>query len=259
MESGKTIFYEALKALLIVSITLLITAWFTGSNDIEYKNKTIDSYFNFPVAIANKLTMTHEKNEIKNISVLNYEIFNRTFSDHEKVNIYLSIKDANPPKLISKKLYAPRRLSENGITYLTTNDPKLIGFNLDMLKKSKNGDYYLVNLIFEGEKTPEIAISTNNKNLEIVAYKEWRDYTWAILIVIAVYAIILSPFMLWAYFSGKKEKNRFLQRLRVAWNKDGSGLTTDQVNFAATVFVEERDRKTDGLIQRFLKKLVSAE
>jgi hypothetical protein len=259
VESGKTIIFEALKALLTISITLLASAWFTGSNDIEFKNNSVESYFNVPDAIANKLTIALGENEIKNVSVLNYELFNRTFSDHEKVDIYLSIKDKNPPKLISKKLYPPKRLSAKGITELKTNDPNLIGFNLNMLKTSKNGDHYLINLIFEGEKTPEISISTNNKNLEVVEYKKWKDYTKAGLIVMAGYAIVLSPFALWAYFAEKRSKNRFLQTLCTSWGREVGGLSADQVDYISAVFIEERDRKNEGFIQRIWKRITTTE
>jgi flagellar basal body-associated protein FliL len=259
MESGKLIIFETIKTVLIITVTLIATAWFTGSNDIEYKNKSIEQYFKAPAAISKELKLFHIDAEIKNISVLNYGLFNRTFSDHENVDIYLSIKDKKPPKVISSKLYPPERLSGKGITEIETNDQNLLAFNLDTLKKSKDGDYYLINLIFEGDITPEVVISTNNKNLELVEYKKWKDYIWVILIVIIGYAVILAPFIFWAYYSGKRSSNRFVKTLRLSWEKEVVDLTPEQIEHIATVFIKERDKKSDTIAQKFWNKITSKE
>lgn len=259
MESGKLIILETLKAILIITVTLLATAWFTGSNDIEYKNKSIEQYFRVPDAISKELKLFHINTEIKNISVLNYGLFNRTFSDHEKVDIYLSLKAKNPPKLISSKLYPPERLSAKGITEVKTNNPNLLAFNVETLKKSKDGDYYLINLIFEGEVIPEVSISTNNKNLELVEYKEWKDYIWAILIVIIGYAVLLAPFVFWAHYSGKRSKNRFVKNLRSSWKKEELGLTPKQIESVEKAYVEVRDKKNESVLKRIFNKITSTE
>ena len=93
MESGKNFVVEIVKASLIAAITLFLTIWINGSSELEYRDGSRAPYFNYPDAIEKDLEIRHKATPIANISVVDYAIHNRTFTDLEKVKIYVKIQD----------------------------------------------------------------------------------------------------------------------------------------------------------------------
>ncbi len=258
MNSGKSIFLELLKVAGTVVITLVITAWFSGPSDIEYKTKSINSYFNMPNALEDKLKIINGNTEIENISVVNFGLYNRGFSDYEKVKIHIEIQDDKSAKLLSSNLLPPERLTTDGIAKLTDSNNQLSGYSIDVFKTSVDDDYYLIHLIFEGDEAPEVKIKTSTKNIEIIEYKEWKDLVWLVFIVFLGYTAILGPIAILGHYSTKRSKSRYLTTLKRRWAENDQ-LSKDQVDFVAQVFVEERDRKTQGIFTKIKNKITATE
>lgn len=258
MESGKNFILEIIKASLIGAITIFLTIWVNGSNEIEYRDGSRAPYFNYPVTIENDLEIRHKTIPIDNISLVEYAIHNRTFSDLEKVKIYVKLQGDGDYKLISKNLAPPKKLSELGITNLNTDINGLFGFEVDVLKKTGD-EYYYLSLIFEGSEAPETKISIGNKNIDIVEYKNWKDNLSVVLIVIAVYAVLLIPFLFWARYSGMRSKNRFTKKFKDGLSNCDQALTDEQILFAVCKYEEVRDHKKDSWVKRQWSAFTSTE
>ncbi|WP_135443648.1 hypothetical protein [Vibrio tasmaniensis] len=249
MESGKNFVVEIVKASLIAAITIFLTIWINGSSELEYRDGSRAPYFNYPDAIKKDLEIRHKTTPIDNISVVDYAIHNRTFTDLEKVKIYVKIQDDKKYKLISKKLSPPKKTPGLDITSINTGSKNVFGFEVGVLKKTGD-EYYYLNLIFEGREAPETEISIGNKNIDIVEYKKWKDNSLVILIVLAVYAVLLIPIGFWAHYSGKRSKNRFTNKFKEALSSAASDLTSNQVKFTVEKYEEVRDHKEDGWFKK---------
>ncbi len=258
MNSGKSILIEFVKAIGIAIITLFIASWFAGSSDIEYKSKSIDSNFNVPTALEGKLKIMNGTTEIENISVVNFGLYNRSFSDYENVKIHIEIQGDKPPKLLSSNFIPPERLTKSGISELGSTPKSQIGYSIDVFKTSIDDDYYLIHLIFEGTVAPTVKIRTSTKNIEVTKYKEWRDWAWVILMISLVYAVILIPFAVILHYSTKRSKNRYLVTLKSRWAENDI-LNEEQLEHVANTFIEERDRKIDGYFTKIRKKITATE
>lgn len=258
MESGKNFVVEVVKASLIAAITIFLTIWINGSNELEYRSDSKSPYFNYPDAIENELEIRHKTVPIDNISVVEYAIHNRTFTDLEKVKIYIKIQGNKKYKIISKKLSPPNKMPALDITDIDTTSENVVAFEVGVLKKTGD-EYYYLSLIFEGSEAPETEISIGNKNIEIVEYKKWKDNSLAVLIVLAVYAALLVPFGFWAHYSGKRSKNRFTNKFKDALLSDSSELTNEQVAFTIEKYEEVRDHKEEGWIKRKWAAFTSTE
>lgn len=258
MNSGKSILLEFIKAIGIAIITLFIASWFAGSSDIEYKSKSIDSNFNVPTALEDKLKIMNGTTEIENISVVNFGLYNRSFSDYEKVKIHIEIQGDKPPKLLSSNFIPPDRLTKNGISELANTPKSQIGYSIDVFKTSIDDDYYLIHLIFEGTVAPKVKISTSTKNIEVKEYKEWKDWIWVILVISLGYAAILIPIAVIGHYSTKRSKNRYLATLKSRWVENNI-LNEDQLDHVTNMFIEERDRKIDGYFKKLIKRITATE
>lgn len=258
MESGKNFVVEIVKASLIAAITIFLTIWLNGSKELEYRNGSRVPYFNFPDAIEKDLEIRHKTVPIDNISIVEYAIHNRTFTDLEKVKIYVKLQDDKEYKLISKKLYPPKKIPALDIVDLDTDISGVFGFEVGVLKKTGD-DYYYLNLIFEGSEVPETEISIGNKNIDIVKYKKWKDNSIAVLIVLAIYAVLLIPFGFWAHYSGKRSKNKFTKKLKEVLASDNSILTGQQVEFVIGKYKDVRDHKEEGWIKKKWAAFTSTE
>tara|TARA_R110002012_G_scaffold81474_1_gene206280 strand:+ start:5961 stop:6581 length:621 start_codon:yes stop_codon:yes gene_type:complete len=205
MESGKNFILEIVKASLVFTITIFLTIWANGSHELEYRDGSRAPYFNYPDTIEKDLEIRHKTIPIENLSVVEYAIHNRTFSDLEKVKIYVKLHGDGDYRVISKNLAPPKKVPALGITNLDPPIKGVFGFEVNVLKKTGD-DYYYLTLIFEGNEAPDAEISIGNKNINIVQYKKWKDNLLAILVVIAVYTVLLTPFAFWTYYHGKRKK-----------------------------------------------------
>jgi len=258
MESGKNFVVEVVKASLVAAITIFLTIWINGSNELEYRDGSRAPYFNYPDAIEKDLEIRHKTTPVDNISVVEYAIHNRTFTDLEKVKIYVKIQDDKEYKIISKKLSPPKKIPAFDITDIDTGSKNVFAFEVGVLKKTGD-EYYYLSLIFEGSEAPETEISIGNKNIDIVEYKKWKDNSLAILIVLAVYAVLLIPLGFWAYYSGKRSKNRFTNKFKDALSSSSSDLTNEQVDFTIEKYEEVRYHKEDGWLKRKWAEFTSTE
>ena len=258
MESGRNFVVEVVKASLVAAITIFLTIWINGSNELEYRDGSRAPYFSYPDAIEKDLEIRHKTIPIDNISVVEYAIHNRTFTDLEKVKIYVKVQGDKKYKIISKKLSPPKKMPALDIKDIDTGSDNIVEFEVGVLKKTGD-EYYYLSLIFEGNEAPETEISIGNKNIDIVEYKKWKDNSLAVLIVLAVYAILLVPFGFWAYYSGKRSKNRFTNKFKDVLSSGSSDLTSEQVDFTIQKYEEVRDHKEDGWIKRKLAAFTSTE
>lgn len=258
MESGKNFVVEVVKASLVAAITIFMTIWINGSNELEYRDGSRAPYFNYPDEIAKDLEIRHKTIPIDNISVVEYAIHNRTFTDLEKVKIYVKIQGDKKYKIISKKLSPPNKIPALNIVDINTGSENVFAFEVSVLKKTGD-EYYYLSLIFEGSEVPKTEISIGNKNVDIVEYKKWKDNSLAVLIVLVVYVVLLIPFGFWAHYSGKRSKNRFTNKFKDGLTSGSTDLTAEQVTFIIEKYEEVRDHKEGSWLKRKWSAFTSTE
>jgi hypothetical protein len=256
--STKQLLLEIIKTIAISALTIVFSIWFTSSNSIEYKVSTINAALNIPAALKEEIKITNSGEEIKNISTVSFGLYNRSFSDYENVKIYIEIIDENPPKLISANLIPPDRLTKNGIKELRDSNDALIGYSVDVFKKSLDYDFYLISLIFEGDLSPKIKISTDTKNINITEYSDLQEWIVIIIFVTLMYAVILVPTIIIGRYSSIRIRNRHLARLKSRW-AEGNLLNSEQIEFISSIYVEERDRKKESTLKKIINKITSTE
>lgn len=254
MELVKNLLLLIIKPSISILIGMLLTFWISGSKEIEYRDNYRAPYFNFPDAIEKDLEIRHKTTPIDNISVVEYAIHNRTFTDLENIKIYVKIKDDKEYKLISQNLAAPKKIPNIGINPIDTKVSEVFGFEVDVLKKTGSDYYYHLSLIFEGNEAPEAEISIGNRNIEIVKYKKWKDNALAVLAVFTVYIIVLIPFGIFIHFSSKREKTKFIDAFKSALS---SRLNDEDVNFTINKYEEIRNPKKDNWLNKIWSAIMS--
>ncbi len=158
--------------------------WFIG--DLEFKRVEKDSYLSAPLG-QQGLTMAFDGKPLKNVSIVEFGIFNRTqkqFSDVDFVFTIDEIKTA--PKLVSGGILVPEKFPQSQIVEeIKTDDLSLKKFRLKVVPRQKDAEFFHAVFVFEGEKAPKMSVITLTKEAPLVAYQDWRDITKAFAIVFA--------------------------------------------------------------------------
>lgn len=195
---------EAVKGVTAAVISLL--AGFIGylvagnfvASALEFKIATKEAYFAIPEQMKNGLQLQLQGRSISNVSVIDVGIFNRNH-DLGATTVYFKLtpKKDKLPQLISAEVVPPDNLPKIGIERLTNDDPTLVGFRFATLKRQSSGEYYLAKLIFEGDEAPLVQVLTNDKDVEIVSYREWRDWLLVGFGVVLVYTVLIVALIVW--------------------------------------------------------------
>lgn len=250
-------FTEIIKAIIIAVITIFIT-YSINSNELEFREGSKAPYFNYPESIVQDLEILHKSTPIKNISIVEYAIHNRSFSGFDNVQIFVTLDETQPFKLISKKLRPPKSLPDLGIEDIPIGKENIYGFNVVSLKRTSS-EFYLLTLIFEGEKAPETHISVANKDIDIVPYKRWKDSALVALGVFGFYAVLLIPIGVWSHYSGLRSANRFVQCYRQSLSQGNAPLDSEQIDFAIKQYQELRTTSRPGWFRRVWQRVTSTE
>jgi hypothetical protein len=210
---------KVLETIVIIFVSGVATLWFFGTPELEYRSGYRDKYFNILSKAPKELTLEYRGERIENISVFDFNIFNRTLKDISGVRLYfrMSPKGAGKvPEIISKGLYPPTPLPEVGITEKDTGTENLYAFDIDTLKRTGSNSFYTVRFIFKGTETPEVAVSTLTKDVDIKEYSNWRDYIIPILTSLAIMAGVFVPITIIGEWWALRSRNRQLNCLSEA-------------------------------------------
>lgn len=249
---------EIVKASIISAATIFITLWLTSTSELEYREGSKAPYFKYPDSIAKDLEILHKNIPVKNISIVEYAIHNRTFSGFKDVTIYVNLNESKAFHLISRNLRPPKNLPNIGIEDLPNEKDGLYGFTVKSLKRTGD-DYYYLSLVFEGDEAPKTSISVANQDIDLVPYKTWKDTIYTVAIAIAVYAVFLTPLAMWFFSAGERTKSRFYNRFRRMLSEGESPLSPEHTDFVMDTYIHVRDVRRPSWLMIVWRKFTSIE
>ncbi len=193
-EYRKNILGSATQTITVAVISGIIgffcQPWF--NSNLEYKVTSRDAYLSALLG-QQGLNMAFKGKPLKNVSVVEFSIFNRTskqvnnadliFSIDEKASA-LVLSDVTPPHGMSKK--------EN-VEPISPKDPKdqsVRKFRLKIVPNLQDSDSFHAVFVFEGEKAPSVSLHGSSGETSIVPYQEWKNITIGLIVVVIVYTLI---------------------------------------------------------------------
>lgn len=191
---------ELLKSLitaLVGAFIFFLTQQWTD-NDLEFRNVSREAYLSSLIG-EQGLSLKHESKELKNISIVEFGIFNRTSRNFNDVNLIFTPEKSNEkPKLISSTLIPPNGLPlKDTIDELPTKEPNSKGFSIKVIPKQKDNEYFHAVFIFEGEKAPKMTVTSTTSAAAIVPYREWKDNIKVLILTVATFTLaILISFLI---------------------------------------------------------------
>jgi hypothetical protein len=160
------------------------------------------------------------------------------------------------PEIISKGLYPPTPLPEVGITEKDTGTENLYAFDIDTLKRTGSNSFYTVRFIFKGTETPEVAVSTLTKDVDIKEYSNWRDYIIPILTSLAIMAGVFVPITIIGEWWALRSRNRQLNCLSEALEKSANlALTSEQRQLVVDMCNKEFELRQSYFYRKMLSIL----
>lgn len=236
-EYKKHVVGEATKGITagIVGALLLFAGqkWF--SSDIEYKQSSRDAYLSAPLG-QQGLTMAFDGKPLKNVSVVEFTIFNRTQKQIANADLVFLVEDQDPTaKLVSAGVIPPRGMSQAEVVEeLPSRDPKARKFRIRILPKQQGSEYFHAVFVFDGDKSPPMSLSSASGDLPVIPYKQWRDtiaqlpFILALLAAMVLMQIVLPSLL--EYFIAPRKHKKNVERFAAhaqELKKNGNLKSTD--------------------------------
>lgn len=194
MDDYKKHFWLEIIKAIATAIVGAIIFWFAQQwliEDLEYKKASKNSYLSAPLG-QQGLTMAYNGQPLKNISVIEFGIFNRTQKQVHDIDLVFSINDMKESKnLVSNGIIAPKDIPQSeAIEEIETNNPSVKKYRIKIFpKEQKKSAYYHAVFVFDGDQLPEMSVISMTKEISIKEYSEWREVFIALLIAFGVVLI----------------------------------------------------------------------
>lgn len=175
-------------------------------SDLEYKIIYKDGYLPAPLG-QQGLAMAFNNKPLKNISIVEFVISNRTKKQHDGVEFIFSVNDKrSSPNLVSAGMIAPVGIPQSeAIEEIPTNDSLLKKFNIKIFPAQKQSESYHAIFIFDGEKAPEMSVVSRSNDVMLINYQQWRDNLFVsfitIVFVLCVALVLMGLQSFFDYFA----------------------------------------------------------
>lgn len=218
-EYGKHFFLESVKRVAYLFVgALLVLGWNNWqTSDLEYRQGTKNGYLHTSLG-QQGLTMAYEGKPLKNISVVEFTIFNRTSRQFSDVDLLFSVVGPESQMtLVSSGIIPPHGLPHSEtVEELPVKDTRTKKFRLKVIPKQHDTDYFDAVFVFDGEKAPSMSVVSLSKDVSIGAYREWKDTIKALarllIIIVFLYTITFSVPSLLKHFFGPRHHRKFVKR-----------------------------------------------
>lgn len=248
-EYKKHVLGEATKGLTgaVAGALLLFFGQQWLNSDLEYKIGTRDSYLSAPLG-QQGLSMAFDGKPLKNVSVVEFSIVNRTSKQIANAELLFSVDEKAPPVLVAGGVMAPRGMSSAEVVeQLGAKDSTARKFRLKVIPKQRDGEYFHAVFVFEGERAPNMTVSSTSGETSIAPYLQWKDTTVALL-YLAGFALLFMAVQLaltslieyfWEPRRHKKQVERFKEQSKKL-EQDGLLKSKDPASSedAATIYAE---------------------
>jgi hypothetical protein len=164
--------------------------------------------------------MAYEGKPLKNISVVEFGIYNRTSRQFGDVDLAFSVKDSKSQlSLVSSGIITPGDLPHAEIVEeqpVKDTRTTIKIFRLKVIPKQRENEYFQAVFVFEGEKAPAMSVASLSKDVPIGAYQVWRDVSIPLLkffglmgLIGTGYGIVLS---LISHFMAPRHHRKSIER-----------------------------------------------
>jgi hypothetical protein len=237
-EYRKNILGTAIQTITVAGISGIIgffcQPWF--NSNLEYKVTSRDAYLSALLG-QQGLNMAFKGKPLKNVSVVEFSIFNRTskqvnnadliFSIDEKASV-LVLSDVTPPNGMSKKEFVEPVAPKN------PKDQSVRKFRLKTVPNLQDSDSFHAVFVFEGEKAPSVSLHGSSGEISVVPYQAWKDFVRDMLIIFVPYSAVMLFFFyrvdfVWSPKSHKKRVERFMKYVKQL--QDDGQLNSDNPQF----------------------------
>lgn len=186
-EYKKYIVGEATKEITagIVGALLLFFGQQWLNSDLEFKQLSRNAYLSNPLGHQG-LTMAFDGKPLKNVSVVEFSIINRTSKQVANADLVFTVDDEASPTLVSGGIIPPKGISAvEAIEELSSKDTKARKYRIHVIPKQRDSEYFHAVFVFEGEKAPSMSVSSASGEVSISPYQQWKDTTIAVIILLA--------------------------------------------------------------------------
>lgn len=170
------------------------------NSELEYKIASRDGYLSAPLG-ERGLTFFHDGKALSNVSLVEFGFFNRTSKQFGDVDLAFTISD---PKheftLVSAGITTPNGIpNADVIEAIGSKNPQTRTFRVKVIPKQRDAEFFHAVFVFAGDKAPQMSVVSLSKDAPIEPYKEWKDATKVILILVV--AVVCAIIFLVLFFS----------------------------------------------------------
>jgi len=186
-EYKKHVVGEATKGITagIVGALLLFFGQQWLNSDLEFKQLSRNAYLSTPLGHQG-LTMAFDGKPLKNVSVVEFSVINRTSKQVANADLVFAVDDEASPTLVSGGIIPPKGISAaEAIEELSSKDAKARKFRIRVIPKQRDSEYFHAVFVFEGEKAPSMSVSSASGDVAIAPYQQWKDTTIAVVVLLA--------------------------------------------------------------------------
>jgi len=263
VEYKKHVIGESTKGLTaaIIGAFLLFFGQHWLNNDLEFKKISRDAYLSSPLG-QQGLTMAFNGKPLKNVSIVEFSIVNRTSKQVANAELVFTVDGENAPVLVSGGVIPPRGMSAlETIEELPSKDVKAKKFRLKVVPKQRDTEYFHAVFVFEGDKAPPMSVSSGSGDVSIAPYQEWKDTTIAIVITLAILGLLVVAQLAFMTFfdhflaprKHKKQVERFVEHANdLARNGNLKSTDAESLANAGEIYASFMRPKSGKFWSRFL-------
>ena len=147
------------------------------NSDLEFKQLSRNAYLSTPLGHQG-LTMAFDGKPLKNVSVVEFSVINRTSKQIANADLVFTVDDDSSPTLVSSGIIPPKGISAyEAIEELSSKDANVRKFRIRVIPKQRDSEYFHAVFVFEGEKAPSMSVSSSSGDVAIAPYQQWKDTT----------------------------------------------------------------------------------
>jgi hypothetical protein len=188
-------------------------------SDLEYKVTSTDSYLSAPLG-QQGLTMAFGGKPLKNVSIVEFSILNRTSKLFKDIELEFFIDTKSGSALVSSDIIPPRRISKKeNIENLTSKDPNVRRFRLKIVPTQQDNEHFNAVFVFAGEKAPHMSVINKTGEVSLVQHEGLKDFVILLItlflpyFLLALYLFYRIDFV-WLPRSHKKRIKRFEEYIK---------------------------------------------
>ena len=240
------------------SLASLVSFMTPDTANIEYRYGCRDKYFDKSRGLK-EVEWQYKGETIEAMSSCQFLIYNRTSKDISGVRLHFSVitkGEGRVPEVLSKNLYPPKRLPRVGIKEVNDGIEKLYAFDIDVVKKTGDTEYYLADFLFKGVSAPEMSVSTNTQDVTVEEFSVLRTFMRAGRFIVPIGLAIFVLIVWSSYWPMRKKFSSFYNMLST---DKRLGLSGEQIDIVLGICIDSLKYRPKFLYRRVLSSIKKTE